>query len=331
MAGVANGSWLMLDLIIIGGSAAATAAGIYAARRGLKFKIITKEFGGEVATSGEIGNWPGVNQTDGITLAQQFKEHLKFYKADIEEGVEVEKVVKQPDGTFCVTAKKDGVATKAGDKIGDGADGATCDYNAKAIIVTTGVHPRELNIPGEKELRNKGVSYCTVCDGPLFGGKTVATIGGGNSALESALMLADIASKVYVLNINPEFRGDTVLIKNLMAKKNVEVISSATTTEILGDALVSGLKYKDKGGVDHELNVEGIFVHIGMTPNSSVMPDGVEKNQFGEIVVNKNCETNIPGLYAAGDVTDVPHKQIVIAAGQGTCALLSAVQYLNRI
>ncbi len=301
------------DLIIIGGSAAATAAGIYAARRNLNFKIISKDFGGEVATSGEIGNWPGINQTDGLTLANQFKQHLKFYKVNIEEGVEVEKITKQEDGTFCITAK-----------VGD--------YVAKTVIVATGVHPRELNIPGEKEFRNKGVSYCSVCDLPLFKDKVVATIGGGNSVLESGIMGADIASKVYVINKNPVFKGDQILLDNLLKKKNVEIIYNAMTTKISGNGFVSGLKYEDsKNGEEKELKVDGIFIHIGMLPNSKLVPPEVEKTQAGEIVVSKNCETNIPGLFAAGDVTDVPFKQIVIAAGQGTCALLQAVNYLNRL
>ncbi len=322
------------DLIIIGGSAAATSAAIYAVRRNLNFKIITKEFGGEVATSGEIGNWPGDGMTDGITLAQKFKDHLKLYKVEPEEGVWVEKIIKQDDGSFCITAKTDG-ASMAVEKISAlrSSEGAKkCDYEAKAVIIATGVHPRELNVPGEKELRNKGVSYCTVCDGPLFPGKTVATIGGGNSVLESGIMLADIASKVYVINKNPVFKGDQVLIDNLLKNKNVEVIYNAQTVQISGDGFVSGLKYKDaKTGEEKELKVDGVFIHIGMVPNSGIAPEGVEKNQFGEIMVSKNCETPIPGLFAAGDVTDVPFKQIVIAAGQGTCALLQAVSYLNRL
>jgi len=316
-----------LDLIIIGGSAAAATAGIYAARRGLKFKIISKDFGGEVATSGEIGNWPGDGMTDGIALAEKFKKHLESYKVDMEDGIEVQSIKKQEDGTFCINLRSD---------LKDQSRGQTssCDYLAKTVIVTTGVHPRPLNVPGEKEFRNRGVSYCTTCDGPLFGGKIVATIGGGNSALESGLMLADIATKVYVLNKNPQFKGDDVLIDNLKKKQNVEIIYNASTTEIVGDKFVTGLKYKDNSptgeGNEKELKLDGTFIHIGMIPNSSIVPEEVEKNQFGEIVVNANCETNIPGLYAAGDVTDVPFKQIVIAAGQGCIATLSAVQYLNR-
>lgn len=299
----------MLDLVIIGGSSAATPAAIYAARRNLNFKIVTKDFGGELATSGEIGNWPGIISTSGIALAQQFREHLEALKVEIDEGVEVEKIAKQQDGTFLITAKEPAGTT----------------YEAKTVIVATGAHPKELGIPGEKEFRTKGVSYCTVCDGPIFAGKTCATIGGGNSALESALMLADICSKVYVINKNPEFKGEQVLIDNLKAKKNVEIIFNAKTTEIFGDEFAKGLRYND-----NEIKTDGIFVHIGMIPNSAMMPVDVSKDQFGYIKVNANCETNIPGLFAAGDVTDVPFKQNPIAAGQGTIALLSAVGYLNR-
>ncbi|OGN10144.1 MAG: hypothetical protein A3C61_03140 [Candidatus Yanofskybacteria bacterium RIFCSPHIGHO2_02_FULL_39_10] len=305
----------MLDLLIIGGSAAATSAGIYGIRRGLNLKIITKDFGGEVIISGEIGNWPGDGVTDGITLTDKFRKHLEHYKVDIEEGVEVEKITKQEDGTFQVSAK--------------GAD----DYLTKAVIVATGVRPRELGIPGEKEYRNKGVSYCSTCDMPLFTGKTVAVVGGGNSALESALMGVDICKKVYVINKNAFFKGDDVLIKKLNSypKDKVEIIYEVKTKEITGEKFVDTLKYEDKDDKEHELKVDGIFIHIGMVPNSSIVPDNVEKNQFGEIKVNARCETNIPGLYAAGDVTDVPFKQIVIASGQGCTATLSAVQYLNQL
>src|SRR3989344_1821684 len=257
--------------------------------------------------------------TDGIALADKFKKHLESYKVDMEDGIEVENIKKQDDSSFLVNTK----------------NGQT--YSTKTVIITTGVHPKPLNVPGEQEFRNKGVSYCTTCDGPLFGGKTVATIGGGNSALESGLMLADIAAKVYVLNKNPQFKGDDILIENLKKKQNVEIIYNANTTDILGDKFVIALKYNDKDGKSQELKIDGAFIHIGMIPNSGIAPKEVEKNQFGEIKVNANCETRstssgqaIPGLYAAGDVTDVPFKQIVIAAGQGCIATLSAVQYLNR-
>ncbi|MBI2063635.1 MAG: FAD-dependent oxidoreductase [Candidatus Yanofskybacteria bacterium] len=325
----------MFDLIIIGGSAAATAAGIYAARRNLNFKIITKDFGGEIATSGEIANWPGIIKTDGITLAKQFREHLESYKVQIEEGVEVDKITKMSDGTYCITAKSGAGPKMAAEKLSDGQKTAElkCDYAARVVIVATGVRPRELNVPGEKEFRNKGVSYCTVCDGPLFAGKAVAIVGGGNSALESALMMADIAQKVYVVNKNSQFNGDQILIDNLKFKKNVEIIYNADTTHIIGNEFVAGLKYTRTVPTEtsEELKIDGIFVHIGMLPNSGMVSPEVAKNQTGEIIVDKNCQTNIPGLYAAGDVTDIPHKQIVISAGQGSCAVLSAVNYLNKL
>jgi NADH-dependent peroxiredoxin subunit F len=324
----------MLDLLIIGGSAAATTAGIYGIRRGLNLKIITKDFGGEVITSGEIGNWPGDGMTDGLTLADKFKNHLKHYKVDIEEGVEVEKITKQEDGTFCVSTKKSGATSMAVDKMPDGTNGALkCDYTAKAVIVATGVHPRELGVPGEKEFRNKGVSYCSTCDMPLFTGKTVIVIGGGNSALESALMGVDIAKKVYVINKNATFKGDDVLIQKLTSqpKDKVEIFYETGTKEFVGDKFINGAKFTDKEGKEFELKTDGIMVHIGMVPNSNIVPENIEKNQFGEIKVNTRCETNVPGLYAAGDVSDVPFKQIVIAAAQGCTATLSAVQYLNQL
>ena len=322
----------MLDLIIIGGSSAATPAAVYAKRRGLNFKIVTKDFGGELATSGEIGNWPGIVSTTGIDLAQKFREHLDTLKIDIDEGVEVEKIAKNPDGTFCITTMSDG-PTMAADNMESSADAPMkCDYEAKTVIVATGAHPKELNIPGEKEFRTKGVSYCTVCDGPIFAGKTCATIGGGNSALESALMLADICQKVYVINKNDKFKGEQVLIDNLKAKKNVEIIYNAKTAEIFGTEFAQGLRYTSHLAPDPStLSVDGIFVHIGMIPNSFIVPGEVAKDQFGYIKVNANCETSVPGLFAAGDVTDVPFKQNPIAAGQGTIALLSAVGYLNRL
>ena len=321
----------MYDLIIIGGSAAASTAGIYATRRRLNFKIITKEFGGEVATSGEIGNWPGQIHADGIKLAREFKDHLKSYGVEPEEGVWVQKVAKTKEDNFCITTMKDGQPAMAADKL-DGMDEAAlkCDYEAKAVIIATGVHPRMLDVPGEKEYRNKGVSYCTTCDGPLFPGKVVATIGGGNGALESAIMLAGIASKVYLINKNPKFKGDDILVEKIQSLPNVEVIYGALTVEITGEQFVKGMKYKDQNGEIKELQIDGAFIHIGNTPNADIAPDEVEKNMFGNIIVNGRCETNIPGLYAAGDVTDVAFKQIVIAAGQGCIATLSAVEYLDR-
>ncbi len=304
----------MFDLIIVGASAAGISASIYAARRRLNFKIISADIGGEVATSGEIENWPGVIHTDGIELAGQFKAQALANKVIIEEGKWVSQVKKE-DNIFIVSGKN--------------PDGSGFEEKAKSVLVATGVHSRELGIPGEKEFRNKGVSYCTVCDGPLFSGQTVATIGGGNSALESALMLADIASQIYLINKNPRFKGEQVLIDKVAQNSKIEIIYEAMTLAILGDKFVSGLEYKDKSGAIHKLDVKGIFVHIGQIPNSGFVPD-VELDEVKQIKVNLRGETNMPGLLAAGDVTNIPYKQIVIAAGQGVTALLSAVDYLNR-
>jgi len=321
----------MLDLVIIGGSVAATTAGVYAARRGLDFKIITKEIGGEVATSGEIENWPGIIHTDGIQLADQFKAHLSANSADIIEGVEVHSVSRQIDGLFCISMKKDGLKMAA-DKMEEfnNESAPKCDYQSKAVIVATGVHPKQLNVPGEKEFRNKGVTYCTTCDGPLFTGKVTTVIGGGNSALESALMLSDIASQVYVINKNTFFKGEQVLIDKLNSKSNVKIIYEAKTAGIEGGQMVTAVAYTDSLGAEQKLKTDGVFIHIGMIPNSGIVSEEVQKDKFGQIIVDAHCATNVPGLFAAGDVTNVPFKQIVIAAGQGCIAVLSAVEYLNR-
>ncbi|MBI4099198.1 FAD-dependent oxidoreductase [Candidatus Parcubacteria bacterium] len=319
----------MLDTLIIGGSAAGTAAAIYAARRNLNFLLISKDFGGEVATSGEIENYPGFPHTDGIELVEKFREHLEKNKVQMELDAEVVSITQVGDH-FAVTVRPDGML-KAGDKLGVAEATDAKQYEARTIIYATGVHPRELNAPGERELRAKGLSYCTVCDGPLFPKKTVVTIGGGNSALESAIMLSGIASKVFVLNKNPAFKGDQVLIDKLSKLPNVEIIYNAQTAKILGDKFVSAVEYKDPSGETKTIEAQGVFVHIGMVPNGSCAPAAVEKNQFGEIKTNCIGETNLPGFYAAGDVTDIPFKQIGIAVGQGIAALLAAVSYLNKL
>lgn len=306
----------MLDLIIIGGSAAATTAAIYAARRQLSFCIVSEDWGGEVATSGEIGNWPGMLETNGIVLAEAFRKHVDFYNVDVKLGMHVQKIRKDDHGVFHLDIKTaNGIET----------------MQAKTVIVTTGVHPRKLDIPGEKELYGKGVTYCTTCDGPLYKGKKVVTIGGGNSAMESALMLASIAHHVTVVNINKTFRGETILWDKIKAKSNIDIIFEADTKRIEGGNAVQRIVYKNiPSGAERTLETQGVFIHIGVIPNSTLVSDDVAKNKFGEIEVNIKSETSVPGLYAAGDVTNVPYKQIAIAAGHGVCAALSAIEYLNK-
>lgn len=308
----------MDELLILGGSAAGTAAAVYAARRNLKVRLVAADLGGEVATSGEVENYPGFVHTTGIELATLFEKHLRAQEGlVIEVGVRAEKLTwDEKTGIFSITAIK---------------DGQSASYQAKAVILATGVHPRELGVPGEKEYKNKGLSYCTVCDGPLYKGKRVATIGGGNSALESAIMLAGIAKEVALLTIHPEMKGEAVLINKVKAAKNVTIIPKAKTTSIIGDQFVTNLEYTDtKAQASRKLNLDGIFVHIGMIPNSDYV-DLVEKNQFGEIKITTTGETNIPGLLAAGDVTDHPFKQIAIATGQGVTAALQAARYLDSL
>lgn len=306
---------MIYDLVIIGASAAGISAGIYAARRNLNLLIISKDIGGEVARSGEVWNYPGYPETDGYALSEKFKEHIISNNVTPETVVTV-KSVKKENGVFYINASK---------------DGSDIVYEAKSVIVATGVEPRHLGIPGEEDFRGKGVTYCTTCDGPLFRNKTVATIGGGNSALESALMLSGIATKVYLINRNDAMSGETVLIDKVMASKNIELITNAETSQIVGDQVVQKLKYKDRqSGEEKEIAVQGVFVHIGNVPNSGMI-DLVEKNKFGEIIVDRLGKTSVEGIFAAGDVTDIPYKQIAIATGMGVVAALSVVGYLNKL
>jgi len=313
----------MLDLLIIGGSAAGSAAAIYASRRKLDFKIITTDLGGEVALSGDVGNWLGIESIQGFELSQNFQKHVKSYGTEIDEGFTVEKI-KQKDHYHIVTAKN--------------ASGEKKTYETKTVIIATGIHPRHLEIPGEEEFNRKGVTYCTVCDGPLFRNKITTTIGAGNSALESAIMMAGIAEKVFVITKysdtkedNGGFpRGENILIDKIKEMDNVEIIYSANTTEILGDGMVSGLKYQDiKTKEKKEIETQGVMVHIGSIPNSGFI-DNIEKDRGKQIVINQKCQTDIPGIFAAGDVTNIPYKQIAIAVGQGVIAGLSAIEYINK-
>lgn len=305
----------MFDLLILGGSAAGVTAAIYAARRKLNLKLITNDIGGEIATTGEIENYPGFAQVTGLALAQKFREQLKHNNVAMAEGSFVQKIEKKGNH-FAVTTK-------------NFSDQEQID-EVKSIIIATGVHPRSLGVPGEKEFFHRGVAYCAVCDAPLFKNKTVAVIGGANSALESALMLGEIAARVYLLNRKPEFRGETVLIEKVKNHPKIEIIYQAVPKKISGEKNVSGLEYENLQTKELDtIPVQGIFIHIGWKPNSDFV-DFAEKNTAGEIKVGRTGETNVPGLFAAGDVTDIPYKQIVVAAGMGALAALSAIEYLNK-
>lgn len=312
----------MLDLLIIGASAAGCSAAIYVARRKLNFEIITDNIGGEVALSGEVENWPGIKKINGFELAQNFADHVRSFDVKINEGLRVSEINKN-NNHFEIIAQN--------------AKNEIAKFEAKTVIVATGIHPRKLGIPGEEEFDRKGVTYCTVCDGPLYKNKTVAVVGGGNSALESAIMMAGIAKKVYLLTIESDTKeknygfptGENVLIDKIKSAPNIEVLYDAKTYEIFGENIVKGLRYKDASS-EHEIAVDGVMVHIGMVPNSALLNEA-EKDKLGQIIVDQKCQTSIPGIFAAGDVTNIPFKQIGIASGQGIVSALAVIEYINKL
>ncbi len=308
----------MYDLIIVGASAAGCAASIYAARRNLNFKIISTDIGGEVLTSGDIENYLGFSHTNGIELVSKFKDHIKSYNIEVDE-----RTVKQ----ITMNNEKRTIGRVFKVIMEDREE-----FEAKSVILATGAHPKKLGVKGEDNFIGKGLTYCTVCEGPLFKNKITATIGGGNSGLESALMMEGIASKVYLLEREDKLKGDDILIEKAESSNKIEIITGVEVTEINGNAMVNAFKYKNiKTGEIKELNAEGVMVHIGLIPNSKIAPDSVNKNEFNEILIDNYYRTNVPGFFAAGDVTAIPYKQIGIAGGQGVSAALSAVEYLNKL
>ncbi|MFH0739332.1 MAG: FAD-dependent oxidoreductase [Candidatus Omnitrophota bacterium] len=298
----------MLDLIIIGAGPAGITASVYAARKRMSLLVISKDIGGQAAASGDIENYTGYQFITGPELADKFGEHIRKYGVDLKE--------------------QEGVAEvrKVGDIISVKTNKAV--YEAKTVIIASGKRSRELGVPGEKEFKNKGLTYCATCDGPLFSGKPVAVIGGGNSALDATLQLINIASKVYLVNIAASLSGDEIMRQKVEADKKVEIFNNAQVVSITGEKFIKEIKIR-KDGQEERLTVEGVFVEIGLLPNSDFVM-GIEKNQLSEIRVNSRNETNIPGIFAAGDVTDVPEKQIIIAAGEGSKAALSAFRYLAQ-
>lgn len=298
----------MYDLIIIGAGPAGITAAIYAARRKVNTLVLSKDIGGQAATTGEIENYTGFTVVTGAELAKKFSEHIKEFDVNIKEGEEVKKVEKK--------GREFRVKTSKG------------EYEAKALIIATGAKPKKLGVPGEDEYLNKGVAYCATCDAPLFAGRDVAVVGGGNAALKSAIQLMNIAKKVYIINLNNDISGEAVMKDKVLAHKNVKIISNAKTTGIFGKKFVSGIRYEKDGKVQ-EIKVGGVFIEIGYVPSSDLI-NFVEKNGCKEIKVGCNSHTNVSGLFAAGDVSDVPYKQIIIAAGEGCKAALAAFDYLIK-
>jgi len=299
----------MYDLIIVGAGPAGITAAIYAARKRLNFLVITKDVGGQAALSADVENYTGYQYITGFELAKKFEEHIREFKIEVKEGEEV------------VGVKKKGEVIQV--KTDKGA------YESRALIIATGARPRALNVPGEREFKNRGVTYCATCDAPLFADMDVAVIGGGNSALDATLQLMKIARKIYLINKNPRFRGDEVMIEKVEASDKVTILYNTNTLEILGDKMVTGIRI-EREGKREILTVRGVFIEIGYISNSDLVAGLVKRNERGEIVVDDHNRTNVQGIFAAGDVTSVPQKQIIIAAGEGAKAALSAHEYLAR-
>jgi len=304
------------DVLVVGGGPAGAAAAIYAARKGIRTGVAAERFGGQVLDTMAIENFISVNETEGPKLARALENHVREYDVDI---------MNLQRAAQLIPAEKAGGLHEI--KLENGAS-----LKAKTLILATGARWREMNVPGEQEYRGRGVAYCPHCDGPLFKGKRVAVIGGGNSGVEAAIDLAGIVAQVTLLEFDSQLRADAVLQKKLNSLPNVTVITSALTSEVHGDGQkVTGLTYKDRNSSEfHQLELEGIFVQIGLLPNSDWLKGTVELTSRGEIIVDARGETSLPGIFAAGDVTTVPYKQIVIAVGEGAKASLSAFDHLIR-
>ncbi|MCB1959220.1 MAG: alkyl hydroperoxide reductase subunit F [Rhodocyclaceae bacterium] len=300
------------DVLIVGGGPAGAAAAIYAARKGVRTGVLSERFGGQVMDTLAIENFISVKETEGPKLAAALEQHVKQYDVEIMDGFRAEALVP-------------GAMTEI--KVAGGGS-----LKAKSVIIATGARWREMNVPGEREYRGKGVAYCPHCDGPLFKGKRVAVIGGGNSGVEAAIDLAGIVAHVTLLEFADALRADAVLQAKLKSLPNVSIHTMAQSTEVTGaDGKVNGLTYTDRNtGESHHVELEGIFVQIGLLPNTDWLKGTVELTRFGEIEVDPRCETSLPGVFAAGDATTVPYKQIIIAMGEGSKAALSAFDHLIR-
>ena len=301
------------DVLIIGGGPAGASASIYAARKGIRTGILAERFGGQVMDTLGIENFISVKETEGPKLVQALEQHVKEYEVDVMNLQRATALNKTNNG-FEVTI----------------ANGAI--LKSKSVIISTGARWREMNVPGEQEYRNKGVAYCPHCDGPLFKGKRVSVIGGGNSGVEAAIDLAGVVSHVTLIEFDTKLRADAVLQKKLFSLANVTVITNALSKEVLGDGQkVNGLRYEDRATKEEKvITLEGIFVQIGLLPNTDWLKGTVELSPRGEIMIDPKGETSLPGVFAAGDCTTIPFKQIIIAMGEGAKASLSAFDFLIR-
>jgi alkyl hydroperoxide reductase subunit F len=302
----------MRDLMIVGGGPAGMTAAVYAARKRLDVVLISKDLGGQVLWTTGVENYMGYQYIEGFELMDKFEQQVKQFPLEQRIGMQAASLARI-DGGFEVTT--------------DGGE----VFQARTVIVASGKRPRMLDVPGEERFKGKGVTYCSVCDGPVFSGMKVAVIGGGNAALEAIDDMVKIAEHVYVVSVTP-FTGDQVLIDKVQSAGNLTKFLEHEVLSISGEKLVDGIEIRDmKSGEQKKLDLSGIFVEIGLNPNSDLVKGMTALNEQGEIVVNCRNETDTPGLFAAGDVTDVPEKQIVISAGEGAKAALQAHKYMQRL
>jgi len=302
----------MYELIIIGAGPAGMTAAVYAARKKLNTLLVSKDIGGQAIWASKVENYMGYQFIDGSELMRKFEDQVRLFPLDQSIGEEVTALAKS-DSMF-------ELRTAGGQA-----------HHGKSVILATGKHPRLLNVPGEERLRGRGVSYCAVCDGPLFSEQSVAVVGGGNAALETARDMIGIAGRVYLISLT-KITGDPHAYEKLKGDSKFTPFLESEVVEIKGSNLVEGIRIKDvRRGNENELPVGGVFVEIGRVPSSQLAKNLTGVNEFGEIEVNRNCETGVPGLFAAGDVTDAPDKQIVIAAAEGAKAALQAHRYLQGL
>lgn len=300
------------DVLVVGGGPASASAAIYAARKGIRTGIVAERLGGQVNDTAGIENFISVKRTEGPKFATNLEEHVKEYNIDVMNSQRAKGLSKKNDSVEI--------------ELENGAF-----LKSKSVILSTGAAWRKIGVPGEDEFRNKGVAYCPHCDGPLFEGKDVAVIGGGNSGVEAAIDLAGIVKHVTVLEFASALKADSVLQDRLRSLPNVTVLTNAKTTEITGTDNVNGIKYVDRATeTEQQIELDGVFVQIGLLPNTGWLGEAVERNKFGEIIVDRHGATSVPGVFAAGDCTDDPNKQIIISMGSGANSALNAFDYLIR-
>ncbi len=297
----------MYDVVIIGGGPAGLTAGLYSSRRALKTLILTRDIGGQAAQTLDIENFPGLEKTSGIELSLKFKVQAEKFGSEIK--FEDVKSIQKVNDTFQVQTKNN-------------------TYESKTIILAFGKSPKELDVPGEEQFKGKGVSYCATCDGPFFRGKIVTVVGGGNSALDAALYLSKICNEVNLVHRRSAFLGEEVLVEKAKETTNIKIWLENEVTEIKGTEVVESVVLKN--GETNEIKTDGVFIEVGFIVNRDLVKNLVELNEKNQIIINQNQNTSVPGIFAAGDLTTTPYKQIIIAAGEGAKAALSAFDYIQK-